>query len=117
MKTHRVAAIPGDGIGPEVVGAGLEVLQALEQHENSFRLEVSHFDWGSDYYHRTGLMMPSDGLDQLRDMDAIFFGAVGDPAVPDHITLRGRFDCRLSGTGWIGHNRDWIGFRRSGCVD
>jgi tartrate dehydrogenase/decarboxylase/D-malate dehydrogenase len=89
MKTYRIAAIPGDGIGPEVIGAGLTVLQALEQREGSFRLDVTKLDWGSDYYRRTGLMMPTSGLDQIRDMDAIFFGAVGDPAVPDHITLWG----------------------------
>ncbi len=89
MKTYRIAAIPGDGIGPEVIGAGLTVLQTLERREGSFRLEVSHFDWGSDYYRRTGLMMPADGLDQIRAMDAIYFGAVGDPQVPDHVTLWG----------------------------
>ncbi|WP_419760128.1 tartrate dehydrogenase [Acidisoma sp.] len=89
MNTYRIAAIPGDGIGPEVIGAGLKVLQALEQREGSFRLDVTTLDWGSDYYRRTGLMMPADGLDQIRDVDAIFFGAVGDPAVPDHITLWG----------------------------
>ena len=89
MKSYRIAAIPGDGIGPEVIGAGVAVLQALEQREGSFRLDMTTFDWGSDYYRRTGTMMPADGLDQLRDMDAIFFGAVGDPAVPDHITLWG----------------------------
>jgi tartrate dehydrogenase/decarboxylase/D-malate dehydrogenase len=89
MNTDHIAAIPGDGIGPEVIGAGLTVLQALEQREGSFRLDVTRFDWGSDHYRRTGLMMPEDGLDQIRDMDAIFFGAVGDPAVPDHVTLWG----------------------------
>jgi tartrate dehydrogenase/decarboxylase/D-malate dehydrogenase len=89
MKTYRIAAIPGDGIGPEVIGAGLAVLAALAEREGRFRLEVSHFDWGSDYYRRTGLMMPADGLDQIRGMDAIYFGAVGDPQVPDHVTLWG----------------------------
>jgi tartrate dehydrogenase/decarboxylase/D-malate dehydrogenase len=89
MKTYRIAAIPGDGIGPEVIGAGLTVLRAMAQREGSFRLDVTHFDWCSDYYRRTGLMMPADGLDQIRDMDAIFFGAVGDPAVADHVTLWG----------------------------
>jgi tartrate dehydrogenase/decarboxylase/D-malate dehydrogenase len=89
MKTYHIAAIPGDGIGPEVIGAGLQVLRKLEELEGGFRLEVSHFNWGSDHYRRTGYMMPEDGLDQIRAMDAIYFGAVGDPALPDHITLWG----------------------------
>ena len=89
MRTHRIAAIPGDGIGMEVIPAGLAVLHALETKLGDFRLDVSHFDWGSAYYHRTGLMMPEDGLDTLRPFDAIYFGAVGDPSIPDHITLWG----------------------------
>lgn len=89
MKTHRIAAIPGDGIGVEVIAAGIEVLQALAQRDGGFALSFDHFDWGSDYYKRTGLMMPEDGREQIKNHDAIFFGAVGAPDVPDHITLWG----------------------------
>ena len=89
VRRHRIAAIPGDGIGAEVVEAGLEVLDALARRDGGFALEVTRFDWGSERYKRTGAMMPEDGLDQLRDQHAIYFGAVGDPEVPDHLTLWG----------------------------
>ena len=89
MKTYKIAAIPADGIGPEVIAAGLQALEALERRDGSFKLEVEHFDWGSDYYKKHGVMMPEDGRDQLKPFDAIFFGAVGAPDVPDHITLWG----------------------------
>jgi tartrate dehydrogenase/decarboxylase/D-malate dehydrogenase len=65
------------------------VLHALAARDGGFALDVTRFDWGSDRYKRTGQMMPADGLDQLRDQDAIYFGAVGDPEVPDHLTLWG----------------------------
>lgn len=87
-RVYRIAAIPGDGIGSEVIEAGLTVLSALERQE-SFRFEVEHFDWGSDYYMRHGRMMPQDGLDRIRGADAILFGSAGDPRVPDHVTLWG----------------------------
>jgi tartrate dehydrogenase/decarboxylase / D-malate dehydrogenase len=89
MHTHRIAAIGGDGIGPEVVEAGLEVLAALAAREGSFGLEVERFPWGSSYYKRHGRMMPEDGLETLKRFDAIYFGAVGAQDVPDHITLWG----------------------------
>ena len=92
MTTYRIAAIGGDGIGPEVVAAGLEVLAAVVHAEGGFDLDVVHFDWGSDRYRATGALMPDDGVEQLRSFDAIYFGAVGDPDVPDHITL---WDLRL----------------------
>ncbi len=89
MKTYSIAAIPGDGIGKEVIAAGVEVLEALAARDGGFKLAVTPYDWGSDYYHRHGRMMPDDGLDAIRSADAIFFGAVGAPDVPDHITLWG----------------------------
>jgi tartrate dehydrogenase/decarboxylase/D-malate dehydrogenase len=89
MKTYKIAAIPGDGIGPEVIDAGLEVLDALARRESTFELQVERFPWGSDYYKKTGRMMPEDGLERLKASDAIYFGAVGSQDVPDHITLWG----------------------------
>ncbi len=89
MKTYQIAAIPGDGIGQEVVPAGQEVLQALAGAGNAFRFEFQSFDWGGDYYRRHGVMMPTNGLDALRGKDAILFGSAGDPHIPDHITLWG----------------------------
>jgi tartrate dehydrogenase/decarboxylase / D-malate dehydrogenase len=89
MREYKIASIPGDGIGPEVIGAGLEVLNVLQERAGDFRIEVAHFDWGADRYRRTGAMMPEDGLDQIRNFDAIYFGSAGDPQVPDHITLWG----------------------------
>jgi tartrate dehydrogenase/decarboxylase / D-malate dehydrogenase len=86
MRRHRIAAIGGDGVGPEVIEAGLAVIDRLAASEG-FAVEVTRFDWGSDYYRRTGEMMPKDGVAQLRAFDAIYFGAVGDPDIPDHITL------------------------------
>ncbi len=89
MKTYAIAAIPGDGIGKEVIGAGLEVLDVLAKREGGFKLDVTGFDWGSDRYKREGALMPEDGADQLRAFEAIFFGAVGAPGIPDHLTLWG----------------------------
>jgi tartrate dehydrogenase/decarboxylase / D-malate dehydrogenase len=89
MRQYRIAAIPADGIGKEVIAAGLEVLAALEARDGGFRLAVEHFPWGSDYYRKHGRMMAEDGLDRLKGFDAIFFGAVGAPDVPDHVTLWG----------------------------
>lgn len=89
MRHHKVAAIPGDGIGKEVIPAGLAVLRALEQTCGDFQLHVDEFPWGSDYYRQTGLMMPADGLEILKDYSAIYFGAVGDPHLPDDVTLWG----------------------------
>ncbi len=88
MRHHRIAAIPADGIGPEVIAAGLEALDALSARAG-FSLTVDHYDWGSAYYRRHGTMMPDDGLAQLKSADAIYFGAVGAPDIPDHVTLWG----------------------------
>ncbi len=89
MRRYRIAAIPADGIGPEVIDAGLEVLDALAARDGGFSLTVDRYDWGSERYRRTGALMPADGLDQLRSADAIYFGAVGAPDIPDHVTLWG----------------------------
>ncbi|HEY4375443.1 MAG TPA: tartrate dehydrogenase [Burkholderiales bacterium] len=89
MKTYKIACIPGDGIGKEVVPAGQAVLEALSAADKSFQFEFTSFDWGGDYYRKHGVMMPADGLDPLRKMDAILFGSAGDPHIPDHITLWG----------------------------
>jgi tartrate dehydrogenase/decarboxylase / D-malate dehydrogenase len=89
MKTYKIAAIPGDGIGKEVIAAGVEVLTALAKRAGSFSFKFDHFDWGSDYYKTHGVMMPENGRAQIQNHDAIYFGAVGMPDVPDHITLWG----------------------------
>ena len=89
MKTYRIAAIPGDGIGQEVVPAGCQVLQALAASMGCFGFEFQHFGWGGDWYRQHGEMMPADGLDALRAVDAILFGSAGDPKIPDHVTLWG----------------------------
>ena len=89
MRTYTIASIPADGIGPEVIGAGISVLEALAKRCGTFALEFKAFDWGSDYYKQHGIMMPADGLSQLKKFDAIYFGAVGAPDIPDHITLWG----------------------------
>ena len=89
MRDYTIAAIPADGIGPEVIGAGLEVLDALVARDGGFTLKIDHYDWGSDRYRRLGALMPADGLDQLRTADAIYFGAVGAPDIADDVTLWG----------------------------
>jgi tartrate dehydrogenase/decarboxylase/D-malate dehydrogenase len=89
MRTYSIASIPGDGIGQEVIPAGLEVLAALAKKSGDFELNVTEFPWGSAYYRQHGVMMPDDGLNELRNMDAIYFGAVGEVGIPDHITLWG----------------------------
>jgi tartrate dehydrogenase/decarboxylase / D-malate dehydrogenase len=89
MKTYSIAAIPGDGIGQEVIPAGQQVLQALAAAMGSFAFEFESFGWGGDWYRQHGEMMPADGLDALRGKDAILFGSAGDPHIPDHITLWG----------------------------
>src|SRR3954467_2118142 len=88
MKKFKIAVLPGDGIGNEVVPEGLRVLEAIgAKYELAF--DFKHFDWNCETYKRTGRMMPEDGIARLRDHDSIFFGAVGFPGVPDHISLWG----------------------------
>ena len=89
MKTYKIASIPGDGIGVEVVDAGLRALHALADRAGTFQFDVTHFDWGTDRYKREGALMPGDGAQGLIGFDAILFGAVGAPDVPDHLTLWG----------------------------
>jgi len=89
MRVYKIAAMGGDGIGPEVVEAGVQVLKVCAERDGGFALDFHDFDWGSNFYRNHGLMMPADGADQLRKFDAILFGAVGAPDIPDHITLWG----------------------------
>ena len=89
MREYRLAAIPGDGIGVEVIAAGLEALDALASRDGGFRFSVEHFPWSSDYYLEHGHYIPPGGLERLKSFDAIFFGAVGSTRVPDHVSLWG----------------------------
>jgi len=89
MNEYRIAAIPGDGIGKEVIPAGIKVLNVLQECEGTFRMQFELLPWGSAYYHEHNRMMPLDGLETLKKFDAIYFGAVGHPTVPDHISLWG----------------------------
>jgi tartrate dehydrogenase/decarboxylase/D-malate dehydrogenase len=89
MRQYRIAAIPGDGIGGEVIAAGVEALSACASRDGGFALAFEHFDWGSRRYKDTGAFMPANGLDLIRDHDALLFGSAGAPDVPDHITLWG----------------------------
>ena len=89
MREYSIAAIPADGIGPEVIAAGVQALESLQKRLGDVKFNVETFDWGSAYYRKHGVMMPADGLATLKKFDAIYFGAVGAPDVPDHITLWG----------------------------
>lgn len=89
MGQHRIAVIAGDGIGIEVVEAGVKVLEALQDREPKLKLHFETFPWGCNYYQEHGRMMAQDGLERLRTFDAIYFGAVGDPKVPNYISLWG----------------------------
>ncbi|MFT0859402.1 tartrate dehydrogenase [Ancylobacter sp. G4_0304] len=88
MKTYSIATIPGDGIGHEVMPEGMRVLEAAARRFG-FGLEWDEKDWSCERYHRTGAMMPEDGLQQIAGHDAIYLGAVGYPGVPDHVSLWG----------------------------
>ncbi len=87
MKNLKIAVIPGDGIGPEVIAEGIKVLEKAAQLDGRIQFEFTQFPWGCEYYLEHGRMMDEDGIDRLRDFDAIFLGAVGYPGVPDHISL------------------------------
>lgn len=88
MNRYRVAVIEGDGIGREVVPEGIRVLEAVGRRYD-INLVWQHFNWSCETYLKTGRMMPEDGLEQLREFDAIYLGAVGYPGVPDHVSLWG----------------------------
>ena len=83
MTSFRVAVIPGDGIGPEVTAEALKVLRAVRT-VFGHSLEIEMLPWGADHYLRSGITVPADGFDQLRQFDAVLVGALGDPRVPDH---------------------------------
>ncbi|EFH80255.1 tartrate dehydrogenase [Ktedonobacter racemifer] len=91
MQHYHIAVLPGDGIGQEVITESVQTLEVLAQLHGGFRLDTHEFDWGSDYYLREGAMMPADGPTILKQsgFDGILLGPVGDPRVPDHITLWG----------------------------
>jgi len=88
MRRYKVAVIPGDGIGKEVVPEGQRVLEAAAR-KHGFALDWQHFDWSCDRYLKSGEFMPKDGIDRLRGFDAIYLGAVGWPGIPDHVSLWG----------------------------
>lgn len=88
MKTYKIAVIAGDGIGPDVITEGIKILDSVAEIDGTFRFEYTHFPWGCEYYLKTGEMMPQDGMEILKQFDAIYLGAVGYPGVPNHISLR-----------------------------
>lgn len=88
MSTYKIAVIPGDGVGNEVIPAALSVLDAVKEKSGA-TFEFTHYDWGADYYRKHARMMPADAIDSLRPVDAILLGAVGHPDIADHITLNG----------------------------
>ncbi len=86
---YKIAVIPGDGIGTEVINSGVEVLKALSKSVQNLPVEFHQFDWGAEYYKKYGVMMPDEGVEELRSFSAIYFGSAGVPEIPDHITLWG----------------------------
>ena len=88
MSKLKIAVIPGDGIGWEVIPEGLKVLEAVGRKYN-IEYSFTEFDWGCERYHKTGKLMPDDGIETLKSFDSIFLGACGYPGVPDHISLWG----------------------------
>lgn len=92
MNSHRIAVIPGDGIGLEVIEAGKRVLEVLAEDNTDVTFDFVDFDWSSERYLKTGQYIPDGGIEELKTFDAIYFGAVGSEKVPDHISL---WDLRL----------------------
>ena len=89
MVTYRMASIPADGIGPEVIAEGIKVLDAVAALDGGFSFDWTEFPWGCEYYLKHGKMMDEDGMERLKAFDAIYLGAVGAPGVPDHVSLWG----------------------------
>ena len=89
MATYRIAVLPGDGVGVEVVAEGIKVLEAAAGLHPGFAFRFQSFGWGTEFYLKHGHMMPEDGIQTLRGFDAIYLGAIGDPRLPDHLTLNG----------------------------
>ena len=91
MRHYQIAVLPGDGIGHEVIPESLQTLEALTQLQGDFHLDTQQFDWGTERYLRDGAQMPKDGLTVLErgGFDGILLGPIGDPRVPDHLTLWG----------------------------
>ena len=89
MKHFNIAVIAGDGIGPEVIAEGKKVFSGIAKMDGGFSVSFEDFPWGCEYYLKTGAMMPADGLDTLKNFDAVYLGAVGYPGVPDHVSLGG----------------------------
>ncbi len=87
MKTYKIAVIGGDGIGPAVLDEGIKVLNKVSDLDGSFNFDFTYFPWGCEYYLKEGKMMDEDGMEKLKEFDAIYLGAVGFPGVPDHISL------------------------------
>ena len=83
MTNYNIAVIAGDGVGPEVIDEGKKALEAIGDPSFTF----TDLEWSSDFYRKTGRFIPEGGLDDIRNMDAIYFGAVGDPDIQDHVTL------------------------------
>ena len=89
MAEYKVAVIPGDGVGLEVIDEGRKALEAVAGVTDGLSLQFTEFPWGSEFYRETGKLMPDDGIETLKGFDTILFGAVGDPDIPDHITQAG----------------------------
>lgn len=87
LETFKIAVIPGDGIGPEVIEEGVKILKKAAELDGRLQLEFTYFPWGCEYYLQKGKMMDEDGIERLKSFDAIYLGAVGYPGVPDHISL------------------------------
>ena len=88
-RSHHIAVIPGDGIGTEVISEGIKCFKALSEIFKNLQFQFEYFPWGSEYYLQHGRMMPDDSLEILKNFDAIYLGAVGDPRIPDDVTLHG----------------------------
>ncbi len=89
MAEYKIAVIPGDGVGLEVIDEGRKALEAVAGVTDGLSFQFTEFPWGSEFYRETGKLMPDDGIETLKAFDTILFGAVGDPDIPDHITLHG----------------------------